>query len=430
MSTPSLPPSPPLPASSWRTVSAQQAGRIVLAFEQRDFRYFLLGAFLSNIGSWMQSIAQAWLVFQMTNSAFYLGLDGFANTIPIAIFTLMGGVIADRFDRRPLLIFTQCLQLTFALALGILIQTHHIRVWHVIGFSFLTGLTQAVAWPVYQTVVANIVKREHLSNAIALNSTQFNMARMIGPVLGAMALGAFGTAGCFYANSVSFLAVIIALLVVHIPHNRHDVTQGRPGYFTAFKEGFVYMRSQGMLFWMLMILAASSVLGVPMMTLLPVFARDILKIGAPGYGVLMGAFGTGAVISGLLVAFWGNAAGREKYVMRFVFVFVASMIVFSLSRNLLLSLMALFFAGFAMVGFASIIYTLIQTNVPDHLRGRAMSLFVFSFGGFMPFGNLMAGFLAKHIQAPHTVLLQGLLFGAFAVFVHQRVKQTLPSSAS
>src|ERR1051326_4324266 len=194
-----------------------QFHRITAALHERQFRNFLAGSFLSNVGSWMQSVAQAWLMLEISNSAFYLGLDGFANTIPISIFAFWGGVIADRVDRRKLLINTQWFLLFLAASLGVLAQMHRVRVWHILVFSFCTGLTQAVAWPVYQAVMGNIVERRNLTNAIALNSMQFNLARTIGPLLGAMGLTWFGTAGCFYVNAASFIAVIWAVSQVSIP---------------------------------------------------------------------------------------------------------------------------------------------------------------------------------------------------------------------
>ena len=366
----------------------------------------------------MQSVAQAWLVFQLTNSSFYLGLDGFANTLPIAVFSLWGGVVADRFDRRKLLIGTQWIMGFLALGLAILIQLHRATVWQVIFFSFCTGLTQSIAWPAYQAVLANIVHREHLSNAIALNSMQFNLARVIGPVIGALALSLVGSSGCFYANAVSFLAVIYALFRIHQATNRRAPDGAGPGMLHALREGLHYVAQESRLKWLLITMAVATLLGVPMLTLLPVFARDILKVGASGYGVCMGAFGLGAVTAGTLVAILSDFHGKGLFVVRSVFLFVGGMLVFALSHNLLLSVVCLFICGFSMVGYSSVINTVIQRTVPDHLRGRAMSLFVFSFGGCMPFGNLLAGYLAKVFTAPTALIGQSVVLGGFAVYLY------------
>jgi MFS family permease len=417
---------PPLvPASLWIQLSSREFKHLGAALGHRDFRYFLLGSFLSNVGSWMQSVAQAWLVLQLSNSPFYLGLDGAANTLPIAVFSLFGGVAADRFNRRRLLIWSQWIMLALALILAVLTYLHRVTVWQVIIFSLFTGLTQSIAWPVYQAVLANIVQREHMSNAIALNSTQFNLARMVGPLIGALALSSVGTAGCFLANSLSFVAVIFALHKVRPPAESQSPTPHRDSVLKSLKEGLNYLADNRPLFWLLVMMAVNTLLGVPLMTLLPVFARDILNVGASGFGVLVGSFGAGAVLAGVLIALLGDFQGKGRFVVQAMFTFVAGMLGFALSRNLLLSVFCLFLTGFSMVSYASVINTVIQNAVPDALRGRAMSLFVFSFGGCMPFGNFLAGYLAQRFSAPDALLGQGLVLGIFALYIfrfHREVR--------
>ncbi len=359
----------------------------------------------------MQSLALAWLILDLTHSPFYLGLEGFANTIPLSIFAFWGGVIADRFDRRRLLIGTQWVMLALALILGALTQLHLIRVWHIILLAFVGGLSQSLAWPVYQTVMANVAERQHLSNAIALNSAQFNLARTIGPVVGALGLRYFGTAGCFYANAVSFLAVIYALVAIHVPLNRHAPDLHEGGFLETFREGIVYMVAQKQMFWLLIVMALTSILGVPMVTLLPAFARQILHMDPSGLGSLMASFGAGAVMGGFLVAYLGDSPEKERFAMRGEYLFIAGMIGFTLSRDSLVCMIFLFITGFSMVSFASVVNSLVQTNVPEHMRGRAMSLFVFAFGGCMPFGNLLAGWLAHLWGVPAALLAQGCFLG-------------------
>lgn len=413
----STPEPSPFPVSVWEHPYLHPIRRVGAALHQRDFRYFLAGSFLSNIGSWMQSVAQAWLVLQITNSPFYLGLDGFASTLPISIFAFWGGVVADRFDRRRLLIGTQWIMLALALALGVLTQLKMIRVWQILLFSLGTGLAQSVAWPVYQTILSTIVERKNLSNAIALNSTQFNLARTIGPVVGALALRAFGTAGCFYANAASFLAVIWALHHIRIPGAREPKAQNAD-VCEAMKDGFRFIYSRRPLFWLLVTMAICSVLGVPMITLLPVFARDIIKIGASGLGILFSAFGAGAVVSGFIVAYKGDFPRKGQYAVGAVMAYVVAMIGFVSTHGLPLALFCLFVCGFSLVSFASVINSLVQSSAPDHLRGRAMSVFVFCFGGFMPVGNFLAGWSAKHWGAPHAILLQGALLGILVAAIY------------
>jgi len=391
--------------------------RLITSLEQKQFRYFLAGSFLSNVGSWMQSVAQAWLMLEISNSAFYLGLDGFANTIPISIFAFWGGVIADRVDRRKLLINTQWFLLFLALALGVLAQFKLVRIWHILLFSFCTGLTQAIAWPVYQAVMGSIIPRPQLPNAIALNSVQFNLARTIGPLIGALGLHWFGTAGCFYANAISFLAVIAAVSQVTIPEPASPAPIPK-SMLHSLREGLHYMLESHGVLWLLLLLASTSVLGVPLVTLLPVFARDILKIGSSGLGLLVGAFGAGAVLGAFGVAWRGDFPRKGRFVLRMIFLFALSMLGFSKSLWLPLSLVCLFISGFSMISFSSVINSLVQSSVPDHLRGRAVSIFVFSFGGCMPIGNLLAGWLAKTYGAPSALLGQGIVLGLFVAYVY------------
>jgi MFS family permease len=365
----------------------------------------------------MQSVAQAWLMLEISNSAFYLGLDGFANTIPIAIFAFWGGVIADRVDRRKLLINTQWFLLCLALALGVLAQLRLVRIWEILLFSFCTGLTQAIAWPVYQAVMGSIVPRHQLPNAIALNSVQFNLARTIGPLMGALGLRFFGTAGCFYANAISFLAVIAAVSRVTIPEPETPAPLPK-SMLHSLQEGLRYMFRSRALLWLLLLLASTSILGVPMVTLLPVYARDILKIGASGLGLLVGSFGAGAVFGAFGVAWRGDFSGKGRFVLNMILLFAVSVLGFSHSKWLPLSLACLFVSGFSMISFAAVINSLVQSSVPDHLRGRAVSIFVFSFGGCMPIGNLLAGWLAKVYGAPTALLGQGILLYVFALYVY------------
>lgn len=366
----------------------------------------------------MQTMALSWLILDLTHSPFYLGLEGFANTIPISIFTFLGGVIADRVDRKKLLISTQWVALSLAVVLGVLTHMRMIQVWHIIFVAFLGGLCQAIAWPVYQTVMANVAERQHLSNAIALNSAQFNLARTLGPVIGAIGLKYFGTAGCFYVNAFSFLAVIAALSSIQIPMNRSTSTLPDIGVFAHFREAVVYMVAQKRLFALLVILAMTSILGVPMVTLLPAFARQVLHMDPSGLGALMAAFGAGAVAGGFVVAYMGDFPGKQRFAIRGEGLFVLSMIGFTLSRDPLVCMVFLFLSGFSMVAFASVVNSLIQSTVSDHLRGRVMSFFVFAFGGFMPVGNLLAGTLAQHYGVPHALLGMGIALGVFLVCIY------------
>jgi len=361
----------------------------------------------------------AWFILELTHSVLYVGLEGFANTIPLAIFSFYGGVVADRFDRKRLLILTQWAMLTLAAVLGLLTQLHVIRIWEILLLSFGAGLSQSIAWPVYQAVMANVAERQHLSNAIALNSAQFNMARMIGPVAGALAYKYLGPAGCFYANAVSFLAVILSLRVIDVPMNRQSPEAGATGFRETVREGVMYMLSQPALLYLLVIMALTSLLGVPFIsTLLPAFARQILHQDASGLGSLMAAFGAGAVGGGFVVAYLGEFAGKLKFALRGEAFFVLAMIAFPFSRDMLLCMVFLFIAGFSLVSFSSVLNSLFQTAVPDHMRGRAMSLFVFSFGGCMPFGNLLSGWVGRLWGVQTALLAQGGTLGFLVLCIY------------
>ncbi|MBI1747888.1 MAG: MFS transporter [Acidobacteria bacterium] len=360
----------PTPARRWADIGA--------ALQQKEFRYLITGSFLSNIGSWMQSMAQAWLVLQLTNSPFYLGLDGFAGTVPITLFAFGGGVVADRFDRRRMLLATQWAMLALALILGLMTQFKLVRVGWVILFSFFTGMAQSIAWPVYQTAVGDIARPDNLSNAIALNSTQFNLARLIGPLAGALGLSFFGTAGCFYANALSFVALIYALSFIRFTNASSKGARQEAGWIQSFRQALAYMASETSLAWLLFLIAVSTILGTPLITLLPIFARDILQIGPSGLGLLVGSFGAGAVIGGLTVAFLGNVFDKGRFIMISIFLYVIGMVGFALSRFVPFSMICLGLAGFSMVGFAAVVNAHIQLTAPDHLRGRAISLLIFT----------------------------------------------------
>ncbi len=394
------------------------SSRLFAALHHKQFRYFIAGAFLSNIGSWMQALALSWLILDLTHSPFYLGLEAFANTIPLSFLSFFGGVVADRMDRKRMLVLTQWVMLVLALVLGALTQFHLIKVWHIILLAFLGGVAQSVAWPVYQAVMANVAEREHLSNAIALNSAQFNLARTIGPVVGALGLKYFGTAGCFYVNALSFLAVLVALASIHVPINRRSPEMPERGFLLHFREALSYMKAQKHLFWLLVILGLTSIFGVPMVTLLPAFARQVLHLDPSGLGALMASFGVGAVAGGFLVAYLGEFPGKERFAIKGVLLFIVSLMGFSFSRDTLLCMVFLFLAGFSMVSFASVVNGLIQSTVLEHMRGSAMGLFVFAFGGLMPVGNLLGGWLAWLWGVPWALLGMACMLGLLVVCIY------------
>jgi MFS family permease len=265
--------------------------------------------------------------------------------------------------------------------------------------------------------MSDIVGHKDLPNAIALNSSQFNLARTIGPVVGAFALKFLGTAGCFYANALSFLGVIFAIRMLPKKAKTRQHPATHETFWQSMQEGFRYIGSNRALFWLLLTLAMSSLFGVPIVTLLPIFARDVLGRDASGLGLLVASFGLGAMMAGFLLAYLGDFSGKGRFVLRAFGVFALSVLSFSASQHLWVSAVCLWAAGASMVSFASVLNTLVQTNVPDHLRGRAMSAFIFCFGGCMPFGSLIAGIMARAMGAPIALAIQALILGAFTAFV-------------
>lgn len=401
--------------------AAAETGGMFRALSHRNFRLFWTGAFLSNTGTWMQAVAQGWLVLQLTNSTFWLGLDGFMATSPGLLLTLLGGVFADLVDRRRLLIFTQIGAGLSALTLALLIVTNVVHVWMILALSFVTGCCMALAGPSYQAITVDLVGREDMANAIALNSTQFQLSRVIGPVFAALAFKTLGLAGCFFGNAVSFIAVIVTLSLVRFDaapqqapaHSMKD----RRAIWQDLLDGVRYVRGRPRVFMLLLIAAATSLFGAPYMTLVPYFARDVLHLDEKGLSILMGTAGAGACCAALLLAFLGNFRHKGWSVLGGSFVFALCLIGFSLSAQVNISLVFIFGMGFAIVSCVSVINMLLQQLVTDEMRGRVMSMFILSFIGTMPIGNLIAGAASQRFGAPHTLATGGIIIAVFILAV-------------
>ena len=398
------------------------------ALSHRNYRRFWVGAFLSNVGTWMQAVAQGWLVLQLTNSAFWLGLDGFMATAPGFFLTLAGGVFADIVDRRRLLLYTQVVAGVAAFALAILVGTNSVNVWMILGFSFITGCCMALAGPSYQAMTYDLVGREDLANAVALNSSQFQLSRVIGPVFAGLGFKLFGLAGCFYANGLSFIAVVIALNLVHFDKSKgptHSV-KDRRALWRDLIEGFRYVRNRPRVFSLLSISAVTSLFGAPYLTLVPIFARDIFELEESGLAWMMGIAGAGAFFAALLLAYLGDFQRKGWSVLGGAFAFGVCLICFALSTNLAISLIFLFGVGFSIVTSVAVANTLLQKLVTDRMRGRVMSMFILSFVGTMPIGNLIAGVVSHRFGAPVALAAGGLaiiLYVAIVAFTNERLRK-------
>lgn len=401
-------------------------GEMFRALRHRNFRLFWSGAFLSNTGTWMQAVAQGWLVLQLSNSPFWLGVDGFMATAPGLVLTLAGGVFADLMDRRKLLIYTQVVAGLAALTLGTLVVTKVVSVWMILSLSFVTGCCMSIAGPSYLALVFDLVGREDLANAIALNSTQFQLARALGPVFAGVGFKLFGVAGCFFANGLSFVAVVISLKMVRYedtvkPSNAPERSLKDKGTFTHdLVEGFRYVAGRPTVSMLLLISAVTSLFGAPYISMTPVFARDIFHLGETGLALIMGTAGAGALFGALFLSYLGDFRHKGWFVLGGDLGFAICLVVFSLSRNLTLSLIFLFGLGFAIVSSVAVTNTLLQKLVTDEMRGRVMSMFMLSFIGAMPIGNLIAGAASHRFGVPRTLAAGGVIIAVFALTVTLR----------
>ena len=392
--------------------------RALAALTYRDFRILWIGAFASTIGTWMQKVAQSWLVFDLTKSSFFLGLDDFLGQLPILLFTVLGGVIADRHDRRRLLIGSQYVQMATAFTLAALVWTGHIRIAHILLLSFVTGFAQAFGGPAYQSLIPSLVDKKHLPNAIALNSIQFNLSRILGSLFAGATIAALGTALCFGLNGLSFSVVIVALLslsVKHIPGDRKPMLQEMRG-------GFSHTRRDPALIALIAVACLTTFLGVPLMTFLPVFAREAFNGDIGLYSRMMAFVGAGSVTGALVVAWLGRFRHMALTLLIIEVAFGALILGFALSRTLWLSELLLFAAGTAMMMVTALTTSLVQLIVPDHLRGRVVSIYMVAFRGGMPLGSLASGYAASLAGAPMVLGINGVLVSLAGLYFLSRTQ--------
>ncbi len=390
---------------------------ILRSFRNPNFRLFCGGNFLSNIGTWMQNIAQGWLVLQLTNSPFWLGFVGFAGAIPFLLFTLFGGVIADRVNRRYLLISTQTVMMVLAFVLAALAFSKNITVGQVAILSFLTGVAMALNAPSYQALVPQLVPMDDLPNAIALNSAQFNLSRVLGPTLGGYAMAAFGIAGNFLLNAFSFLAVLVALFRIHYPA---PAKRARQSVWQSLREGFRYVREDSVMAALVSLVASASFLLFPFLTFVPYFVKNVLGSGERGLGFIMACSGIGAFLAAATIAFCGSMRYRGKVIVFSGIFVMAAAIVFCYSHNFALSAAMSLCEGYGLTMTASLMNLALQQLTTDAMRGRVMSIYATSFMGLPPLGSLLAGELSRHMPTAHAIAamcaLALLSFIAFYLF--------------
>jgi MFS family permease len=376
------------------------------ALAHRNFRLFFVGQGISLVGTWMQNVGEGWLILTLTNSPFYVGLTAALSSVGVLLFSLYAGVIADRVDKRRFIILMQLAFMIEAFTVSILIWTNAIAVWQVLVLATTLGLASAFDIPMRQAFVVEMVGKDDLMNAIALNSSLFNAARVIGPAIAGLLIGTVGIAWCYFLNGLSYIAVIAGLLMMRLPYDpRSPKTTSA---WTGFREVLAYLRNDRRLRVLMILTAILSVFGFPYIAMMPVFARDVLNRGATGYGALTSSIGIGAVIGALGIAL---ASARIRARGRLMLIggtaFGILLILFSTSRVLALSMGLLGLAGCAMIVNNSITNTLIQTAAPDHLRGRVMGFYSFVFVGMAPFGAFLFGVVAEHVGVPLTLAAGG-----------------------
>jgi MFS family permease len=382
------------------------------ALRYRNFQLFFGGQLISLIGTWMQNVAQAWLVYRLTGSSVLLGLVSFSSQIPVFLISPLGGIVADRFPRRRVVIATQCASMLLALALAAVTLAGTVQVWHLFVLSALLGVVNAFDIPARQSFFVEMVGREDLINAIALNSSMFNASRVIGPAVAGILVATIGEGWCFFANGVSYIAVIAGLLMMRVEPHKRVAHSSSP--LADVIEGFRFVIGNAPIHHLMILLGVLSATGMPFAVLMPIFADQILHGGAKGLGILMGASGVGALAGALLLASRETVRGLGRWVAISGVAFGASLIAFAISRSFWPSCALLIPVGFAMMVEMGSSNTLIQSMSPDHLRGRVMSVYSMMFMGMAPVGAVLSGIAAGRWGAPATIAGGGVICMAAA----------------
>jgi MFS family permease len=390
------------------------------AFRHPAFRLFWTGQLVSLIGTWMQSVAQGWLMHRLTSSAFMLGLLSFLQFLPVMLLALWAGVVVDRMDRRRLIVITQAAFLVQAVALATITTTGHVQAWMLLALAFGFGVFNAFDMPARQSFVVELVGKEDLSNGIALNSAAFNAARIVGPAVAGVLVATVGEAGCFWINALSYVAVLVSLARLRVPPSAHAETQGDG--FAFLREGVRYAWGTPALRNLLMLLGACAGIGFQYMVLLPVYARDILHSGAEGYGLLVSAFGIGSLASAVLMTRRLDRWKLRRQLLVGLLVSGLAMAGFAWSRAMPLSLLTGLLSGFGLILYVASTNVLLQMTTEDRFRGRVMSLYTLLFVGTAPLGALISGTIAERAGAPIATSFSALVLLGGALWVSYRLR--------
>ena len=387
--------------------------RVFKAFQYRDFRLMWVGACTSSIGTWMQIVAQSWLIYRISHDPRLLALDQFLAGLPIFLFSLIGGVIADRVDRRRVLLGSQYVQMASAAILTILVATGLKHVWPILCLSFVSGFAQAFGGPAYSALIPTLVDREDMPNAIALNSIQFNLAVTVGPALAGQALAKLGETWCFGLNAISFLAPVISLLIIKarfLPEKTKD------SIFVSLKKGIAFARQQPSMEALIVLAFCMTFLAMPTRTYFPVFVKDIFHRGPETYGNLLSLMGIGSIIGSIAMAGVGNAGGKGRIALGGLIILGAGIAGFGASKVLSVSGAMLVVVGASMMAVFAMVNSLVQLITTNEMRGRVMSVYNFAFRGGMPMGNLFSGWLVGLFSVPIIVCVNGLLLIVLALY--------------
>jgi MFS family permease len=402
------------------TQPASRLPKTFSALRHRNFQLWFMGQLVSFAGTWMQSVAQSWLVYQLSHSEWILGVVGFVSAIPYILVSPWGGVVSDNVSKRNLLVVTQSVSMILAFVLSFLTFSGTVQVWHVVVLSIILGVVNTFDAPARQSFVVEMVGREDLGNAIALNSVLINGARVIGPGLAGILLPLVGPAWCFAINGFSFIAVIIGLLAMRIPKTQDQVKKtGNP--WEQYKAGLDYVKTSQPILALLGIAAVFSVFGLSYTVLLPAFVDKVLHAGAGGYGLFNTVFGVGAVIAALIIARYGEGERRRRFMLVSSLIFPIILIILALNTQFwIAAILAVVLGLFFILQFVSI-NSLLQSQVDDEMRGRVMSLYTMTFFGIAPFGNLLAGSVAQTVGIPITLLVSAGLTLALTLVIYARV---------
>jgi MFS family permease len=394
------------------------------ALSQPNYRLMWLGAIVSNIGTWIQKIAQPWLILSLTGSSFLLGLDGFMQDFPLLVFLLFGGAISDRFSRKKILIFSNIVQFSGAATLAALTFTGKIEVWMILVISFVVGTVQSISTPAYLAVLPSLVSKAQLTNAIALNSLQFNVSRFIGPAVGGIVIASFGAAWCFGLNALSFAGLFGAFYLVQFP--AQYTTEVRTHSITkSIGEGVQTVWSRPDLLSIIVIVFFVSFFAGPLLNFMPVVAKENLQSEAGGFSTLLSMFGAGAVVGAVRVAALKPESNRHQIVFIASVVLAAMVVAVAFSTVFALSMALVFVAGYAFVSCGSVGNTIVQSGVPDELRGRVISIYALAFRGGLPLGSLLTGIVAESFNITLALGLNGLCLLGVLAFAYRKFSPSL-----